>query len=82
MLSKITSVGSSVGVIIPKYIASEGGFNKGAPVNIVYKDQQIIITKPKQSRQGWATAFAEYARQGEQPMLLPDAVDSESIDLL
>lgn len=82
MLAKISQVGTSVGVIIPRYIATEGGFSKGSPVNIEYKNNQIIITKPKTKREGWAAAFAKYAKDSEDAMLLPDYLDSEAIDLM
>ena len=82
MLAKISQVGTSVGVIIPRYIATEGGFKKGSPVNIEYTNNQIIISKPKKKREGWAEAFAKYAKEGEDAMLLPDTLDSEAIDLI
>lgn len=82
MLAKISQVGTSVGVIIPRYIAVEGGFSKGAPVNIEYKNEQIIISKSKEKRKGWGAAFAKYAKEGEDEKLLPDFLDSEAVDLL
>lgn len=82
MLAKVSQVGSSVGVIIPKYIAAEGGFTKGLPINIELRDSKIIISKPKSKREGWATAFAKYANEGEDEMLLPDYLDNEAIELM
>ena len=82
MLTRISQVGTSLGVIIPRYIAAEGGFSKGAPVNIEFSDNRIIISKPMAKREGWAEAFARYAREGEDAMLLPDYLDSEAVDLI
>ncbi|MBD5276918.1 MAG: AbrB/MazE/SpoVT family DNA-binding domain-containing protein [Bacteroides sp.] len=82
MLSKISQVGSSVGIIIPRFIAAEGGFSKGVAVDIEYKDNQIIISRPKTTREGWAAAFAKYAKEGEDSQLLPDHLDSEAIELM
>lgn len=82
MLAKISQVGTSVGVIIPKFISVEGGFVKGAPVNIEYSDDKIVITKCSPKRARWAEAFAKYAREGEDEMLLPDYLDSEAIGLI
>lgn len=82
MEAKITKVGTSVGVIIPRYIAAEGGFFKGSPVNIEYSDNKIIISKLTKPRSGWAEAFANYANEGEDEMLLPDFIDNEALDLL
>lgn len=82
MLAKVTKVGTSVGIIIPRYIAAEGDFFKGAPVNIEYSDNKITVTRARKSREGWAKAFADYAREGEDAMLLPDYLDSEAVDLI
>lgn len=82
MLSKISKVGTSVGVIIPRYIATEGGFSKGQPVNIEFKNDRIVISKAKSKREGWASAFAKYAKEGEDATLLPDFLDSEAMELM
>ena len=82
MLTRISQVGTSVGIIIPKYIASEGGFFKGSPVNIEFSNNQIIITKSRKKREGWAEAFERYANEGEDADMLPDCLDSEAIDLM
>lgn len=82
MLAKISKVGTSVGVIIPRYIATEGGFTKGSPVNIEFLNNQIIISKPENKREGWAAAFAKYAKEGEDAMMLPDYLDSEAVELM
>ena len=82
MIARISQIGTSVGIIIPRYIATEGGFTKGSSVNIEFTNNQIVITKPKSKREGWAEAFAKYAKEGEDPMMLPDYLDSEAIDLM
>lgn len=82
MLAKISQVGTSIGVIIPRFIAVEGGFAKGSSVNIEFTNNQIIISKPKSVREGWAAAFAKYAKEGEDAMLLPDNLDNEAVDLM
>ena len=82
METTVKQVGSSVGVIIPQYIASEGGFHKGTPINIRYVNNQIIIDKPTGKRRGWSEAFARFAQEGEDEMLLPEYLDSETDELL
>ena len=82
MSGKISQVDTSVGVIIPRVIATEGGFSKGCAVNIEYKNDQIIISKPQTKREGWDAAFAQYAKEGEDAMLLPDYLDAEATDIM
>jgi antitoxin component of MazEF toxin-antitoxin module len=81
MLARITQVGTSVGVIIPRYIAAEAGFKKGSPINIEYRENAITITKATSARHGWADAFAAYASEGEDEQLIPDHIDIEAIEL-
>lgn len=80
MQARVTQIGSSVGVIIPRYIALDGGFLKGVPVKIGYSNDTITITKAPSVRQGWAEAFSAYAREGEDALALPDFLDSEALD--
>lgn len=80
MVARVTQIGTSVGVIIPRHIALEGGFLKGVPVNIGFKNNKITITKTAPVRAGWAEAFASYAREGEDSMALPDFLDAEALD--
>lgn len=82
MEARITQIGTSLGIIIPKYIREEGNFGKGASVNIEYRDNKIIISKLDTPRKGWSDAFANYAKEGADEMLMPDFLDSESLDLI
>lgn len=81
MQARITKIGTSLGVIIPKYIALEGGFQKGIPVNISYENEKITISKAPAVREGWAEAFAAYAREGEDALVMPDFLDADALEL-
>lgn len=81
MQARITKVGTSLGVIIPKYIALEGGFLKGVPVNISFENEKITISKAPTVREGWAEAFAAYAREGEDTLVMPDFLDGEALEV-
>ncbi len=81
MLARVTKIGTSLGVIIPRHIALEGGFQKGVPVNIGFNDETITITKAPAVREGWAEAFAAYAREGEDALVLPDFLDAEALEV-
>lgn len=82
MKTKVVKVGTSVGLIIPRFIAVEGGFNTGSSINIEYNQEQIVITKINDVRKGWAEAFAKYAMEGEDEMLIPDYIDNEAEELM
>lgn len=80
MLSKISQVSASVGMIIPQDIAAEGGFTEKS-VNIEFSNNQIVISKPHYKREGWEEDFAKYVKEGEDANMLPDYLDSEAADL-
>jgi len=82
METKIIRVGSSLGVIIPKSVAIEGNFTVGMPLNVNLKNGRITINKKASVRDGWAKAFAAYAKEGEDEMLLPDYLDAEATELI
>lgn len=82
MQARISRIGTSLGVIIPRHITKEGGFQKGVPVDISLENDKIMITKVPEVRKGWAEAFAAYARQGEDTLVMPDYLDSEALDLV
>lgn len=82
METHVIKVGTSLGVIIPKHVATEGGFTVGTTLSVNYKNDRIVLSKKSLIRAGWAEAFAAYASEGEDEMLLPDFLDSESIELL
>lgn len=77
MDGKVIKVGTSLGFIIPRFIAVEGGFSCGIPINIEYNNDRIIITKKTDLRSGWSEAFARYAKEGEEEPLIPDFIDTE-----
>jgi len=81
MKAKVIKVGSSLGLIIPKYVAAEGGFILGTNLELNLNNGKIVITKRDELRKGWKDAFSKYAKEGEDEMLIPDFVDTE-IDCL
>lgn len=82
MDTKIIRVGSSLGVIIPKSVATEGHFSVGMPLSVTLKNGRITMNKKASVREGWAKAFAAYAKEGEDEMLLPDFLDAETTELI
>jgi len=82
METRVIKVGSSLGLIIPKFVSTEIGFKVGTPLIISLKNDQIVITKKNPVRSGWAESFANYANEGEDEILFPDYLDSEVDELI
>ena len=77
MDSKVVKVGTSLGLLIPRFIAIEGGFSQGTPINIEYSNDRIVVSRKRKVREGWVAAFKKYTQEGEDEMMLPDYIDSE-----
>lgn len=82
MEAKVVKVGTSLGMVIPRFIAVEEKLVQGSPINIEYSNNRIIVTKLEKSRSGWAEAFAKYAAEGEDEQMLPDFMDSEAEEFI
>ena len=68
MKTKIVRVGNSRGIRIPKALLEESGFD--GEVDITLRDDCLVISKPRKPREGWADAFGEMTRRGDDR--LPD----------
>ena len=82
MEAKVVKVGTSLGMVIPRFIAVEEKLVQGSLINIEYSNNRIIVTKLEKARSGWAEAFAKYAAEGEDEQMLPDFIDSEAEELI
>lgn len=82
METKINKVGTSLGVIIPGIVAKNYDLKNGTKIEIELKNGFLVIKKKSSVREGWDEAFAQYAKEGEDDMLLPDHLDAETERLL
>jgi len=67
MKSRIVKIGNSRGVRIPKPLIEESGL--GDEVEIKVEGNRLIIAPAGRPRAGWARAFQEMARIGDDSLL-------------
>ena len=71
MRTALQRVGNSQGIIIPKPILAQVGFERD--VDIEVEDDAIVIRKPKDHpRAGWAEASRELAAHGDDALVWPE----------
>ncbi len=75
MKTRIVRIGNSRGVRIPKFLLEQTGLR--GEVEISAQEGTLIIRPAKEPREGWAAAFQEMARRGDDA-LLDDASPSLS----
>jgi len=63
MKVKLVRVGNSKGVRIPKPVIAQCGF--GTEVEMRVEGRNLVISRGRRLREGWADAFAAMNREGE-----------------
>ena len=67
MKTRIVAIGNSKGLRIPKPLLEQTGLS--GEVEISVEDGALVIRPVKTPRAGWATAFREMARRGDDALL-------------
>jgi antitoxin MazE len=75
MKTRIVRIGNSKGICIPKLLLEQAGLT--GEVEITAENGSLVIRPVKSPRAGWATAFQEMARRGDDA-LIDDAAPSLS----
>jgi antitoxin MazE len=80
MITTIRRLGNSRGVIIPKLILKEAGFENEAEIAI--EQGAIVLRKPSRNpRQGWAEASRKLAEAGDDKLVWPEFANQGDGDL-
>ncbi|MGK7949441.1 MAG: AbrB/MazE/SpoVT family DNA-binding domain-containing protein [Xenococcaceae cyanobacterium] len=72
MKTKIISIGNSQGIRIPKAIIEQCGFNNSVEMEVI--DGSLVLTPIKNIREGWEEFFQEMAANGDDELLIDDAI--------
>jgi antitoxin MazE len=67
MKTHIVRIGNSQGIRIPKLLLEQTGLH--GDVEITAEDGSLVIRPVKKPRDGWASAFQEMARRGDDALL-------------
>jgi len=78
MQSTIRNIGNSKGVILPQSFLKQCFIE--SDINIEIKDNTIVISPTiENKRKGWAEAFQEMAKNGDDELVIPDMFNDEDI---
>ncbi len=79
MKSTIRYIGNSKGVILPQNLLKKCFIEY--EVNIEVKDNTIVISpSDSQNLKGWAEAFQEMAKNGDDELIIPDIFEDEDLN--
>lgn len=67
MKTRLVRIGNSKGIRIPKALIDQSGLRD--EVEITLKGNSLVIRPASNPREGWAEAFEEMARRGDDTLL-------------
>jgi antitoxin MazE len=80
MRASLQRVGNSQGVIIPKPILLQVGFEREIEIQVI--DDTVVLRKPRQhAREGWAEASRMIASVGDDALVWPEFANEDDDDL-
>ncbi len=78
MQSNIRNIGNSKGVILPQSFLKQCFIENEVIIEV--KDNTIVISPANDhKRKGWAEAFQEMAKNGDDELMIPDVFEDEDI---
>jgi len=79
MEATVIKIGASLGVKVPEGVIKDFNLKAGTKIHMNFmQNNQLIFREKSKIREGWDTAFAKYALEGEDEPLLPDFLDLET----
>jgi len=79
MNSTIRNIGNSKGVILPQSLLKQCFIEN--EVSIEVRDNSIVISPAsEQKRKGWAEAFKEMTKNGDDQLSFPDVMADEDLN--
>jgi len=76
MKTKLIRIGNSQGIRIPKPVIEEIGLSE--EIEMILKDNQIILRSAEQTRKGWDSAFERMAEEQDDQLIDKDEVEAPS----
>jgi len=79
MEATIVRIDNSLGFKVPEMMIRDYNLKVGTKINMNFlKNDEFVLQKKAIIREGWDTAFAQYALDGEDKTMLPDFLDTET----
>lgn len=78
MTVAVVSIGNSKGIRLSKTLLEK--YDIQDKVELVLKEEYIILKSKPLARAGWDAAFKAMHRKGDDKLLLPDLFDDENLE--
>lgn len=76
-VTKIVKIGNSQGIRIPKALLEQVNLVEATEVELVVKDDQLVVRPIGNPRTGWEGAFARMAEKGDDALLDVDMIEQD-----
>lgn len=78
MKTDVIRIGNSKGVRLPATILKQCGI--GSKVEIIVRDDEIVLKPIKSPREGWADSFKQMHERGDDKLIIADEIDAELLE--
>ena len=76
MKTKLIQIGNSKGIRIPKALIEQSGLTED--IELILKDNEIVLRSAEAPRKNWDQAFREMAEEGDDQLLDKDVSEVAS----
>jgi antitoxin MazE len=76
MKTKLIRIGNSQGIRIPKPVIEETGLSE--EIEMILKENQIILRSSENTRKGWDHAFNKMAQENDDQLLDKEEIEPQS----
>ncbi len=76
MKTRIIRIGNSQGLRIPKLMLEQTGLALDGEVEIKVRSDSLLVSRTAKPRAGWAAAFQEMARNGDDALPIDDVLST------
>ena len=76
MKTKLIQIGNSKGIRIPKPLIEQSGITD--EIELILRDQEIVLRSPQKVREGWEDAFTKMAKVEDDKLLDEEFVEEAS----
>jgi antitoxin component of MazEF toxin-antitoxin module len=83
MEATLVKMGTSLGFKVPETVIKDFNLKEGTKIEINFLlNGKSFFREKSKKREGWNAAFAQYALEGEDKLMLPDFLDLETEALM
>jgi antitoxin MazE len=74
----VINIGNSKGIRLPKIILEK--YNINSKIELIFEKEYLVLKPKSEPRKGWAKAFREMHKNGDDKLLIDDVFEDETFE--